>query len=79
MSPSLFEMLSGVSLLETFQTNVAEVDFHRFSGVELEADSSFTDTLFVIIGQVDGDFTIYLMDDVIAFADNLIGQPLGDV
>ena len=36
-------------LLETFQTNIAEIYFHRLSGVELEADSSFADALFVII------------------------------
>ena len=36
-------------LLETFQTNIAEIYFHRLSGVELEADSSFVDALFVII------------------------------
>ncbi len=38
-----------------FQSNVSEIDFHGFSGVELETDFSAADSIFVIIGQVNGE------------------------
>ena len=65
---------------EFLEANVLDLDVHGGAAVNLESEEAGEGTGFLfVIDEVDGDFSVEFMDEVIALGDNGVLVPLGDV
>lgn len=68
---------SHALLFKFLQSNISKFDLHDFSYVQLQADLSLEQFLFVVIHKINGNFTIQLVHEVIALAEDLYCEECG--